>query len=309
MSESPVKIVALVGPTAIGKTELSLFLARELGAEIISMDSMQIYQEMEIGTAKPTLAERAQIPHHLVDFVPPDAPYDASDFVRDAGKAIGAIRKRDHLPLLVGGTGLYLRALLDGIFTAPEIPADIRKGIRASLASLGNATLHAQLAELDPPSARRIHANDSQRLCRALEIVLATGTPWSTFLAREAQERGQGGQAYRAVKIGLERPRQELYQRINQRVEIMVEQGLRAEVEGLLAKYSPQEKALQAIGYRHMVNFLQGEWAWDECLRLLARDTRRYAKRQLTWFGRDPEISWFHPDDHRAILQAIREKL
>ncbi len=271
------------------------------------MDSMQIFKEMDIGTAKPTEEEQAQIPHHLVDFVAPDCHYDVSDFVADAQRAIIDIRSRHHLPMLVGGTGLYLHGLLYGLFVAPEIPAAIRADIRQQLISKGNAVLHAELAMVDPPSAQRIHKNDSQRLCRALEIFTTTGIPWSDFLAKEQQM--QKKPRYLAVKIGLERPREEIYERINRRVDIMIEQGLLAEVEDLLQRYSAEEKAMQSLGYRHMVQFLQGKWDWSETLRLLARDTRHYAKRQLTWFRRDKEILWFHPDDHEAILKAIRQGL
>lgn len=271
------------------------------------MDSMQIYQEMNIGTAKPTVAEMAQLPHHLVDFVPPDRHYDVSDFVKDAQQAINEIRKRVHLPMLVGGTGLYLRGLIAGLFDAPQIPEQVRLAIRQQLQTNGNEKLYKQLQQVDQITAQRIHKNDSQRLCRALEIYAATGQTWSAFL-REQQQQTQGPR-YQVIKIGLIRPREELYARINKRVEIMVEQGLLAEVEGLLQRYGAEEKAMQALGYRHMVGFIQGKWTWDEAIRLLARDTRHYAKRQLTWFQREKEMEWFHPTDQQAILTTIQRRL
>ena len=268
------------------------------------MDSVQLYKRLDIGSAKPSSAELAAIAHHLVDFVEPDQHYDVSDFVRDADQAIATIISHDKLPVLVGGTGLYLRGLLNGLFHVPEVSMEVRQAVRQQLNDLGHQRFHDLLKKYDPATASRLHSNDSQRLCRAMEIYQATGTPWSTLLAQ--QQETSRAQRYRAIKIGLERPRQELYERINKRVDIMVAQGLLAEVEGLLRSYTGQEKALQTIGYRHMVHYIRGKYDWQECLRLLARDTRRYAKRQLTWFKADKEIQWFHPDQHQAILAAIQ---
>lgn len=300
------KLLVLIGPTGVGKTELSLGLAEEYGAEIISMDSMQIYKYMDIGTAKPSLAERGRVPHHLVDYVEPDEVYHVSRFVDDARQAIAGITQRGRLPMLVGGTGLYLKGLLQGVFDIVEIPKEIRDSVQDDLRALGNEALYGELQRCDPATAARIHPNDSQRLARGIEIFRATGMPWSEHLARQQGNR----QEFEVVKIGLERPRKELYGRINARVEKMVEEGLLAEVQGLLDMgFGPELAAMQAIGYRHMVEYLRGDWVWEEALRLMARDTRRYAKRQFTWFGRDPEICWFHPSDAAAVNRQVARGL
>ncbi len=299
------KVIVLAGPTGVGKTELSLGLAERFKAEIISMDSMQIYKYMDIGTAKPSQEERARIRHHLVDYVRPDEIYHVSRFVEDARAAIVDITSRGRLPMLVGGTGLYMRGLLEGVFEMPAIPVEVRAQVRADMKEKGNEQLYEELRRCDPQSAARIHPNDSQRLARGLEIFRATGIPWSAHLG----DQQQGGSEFEVVKIGLERPRQELYQRINLRVDLMVDQGLLAEVEGLLAMgFGPELGPMQSIGYRHMVNFIQGEWSWQETLSLLARDTRRYAKRQFTWFGHDQAMHWFHPEAGQQIEQLIRDK-
>lgn len=299
---APQKIIVLAGPTGVGKTELSLGLAEKFGAEIISMDSMQIYRYMDIGTAKPSPAERARIRHHLLDYVEPDEPYHVSRFVQDARAALGEIRGRGHVPMLVGGTGLYMRGLLKGVFTLPEVPVLVRDQVRADLERLGNDALHQELARCDPDSAARIHKNDSQRLARGVEIFRATGIPWSEHLRRQQHQ----GDEFQVVKIGLRRDRAELYQRINDRVTMMIDQGLLAEVEHLLGMgYGPELGSMQAIGYRHMGCFIRKEWTWQEAVTLMARDTRHYAKRQFTWFGRDALFQWFHPDDRHHVEKLL----
>jgi tRNA dimethylallyltransferase len=301
------KIVVLVGPTAIGKTELSLVMAEEFGAEIISMDSMQIYRYMDIGTAKPSLAERRRVPHHLVDYVDPAEAYHVGRYVADARLAIAQVAAAGRLPMLVGGTGLYLRGLLEGIFASPAIPAPVREKVLLLLREKGPEFLHRTLAGIDPPSAARIHPHDSQRLSRALEIWEATGIAWSRHLElqREAAARGDEA-AYQVLKIGLHCERGVLYERINRRVGIMVEQGLVGEVEALLARgYGRELNSMQSIGYRHMINYLDGVWPWEEALACLARDTRRYAKRQLTWFTRDKDINWFRPDEAGPVMALV----
>ncbi len=299
------KILILVGPTGVGKTDLSLGLAEKFQAEIISMDSMQIYRHMDIGTAKPTLAERCRVPHHLVDYVEPDEIYHVSRFVHDARQAIEEISSRGLLPILVGGTGLYMRGLLEGVFELPVIPAEVREKVRQDLQRLGNAAMFQELSVCDPASAARIHQNDSQRLARGVEIFRATGIPWSQHLQRQDKET----HGYEAVKIGLQRERRQLYERINSRVDIMIDQGLLAEVENLLAMgFGPELAPMQSIGYRHMVQYIVGAWPWQEAVSLLARDSRRYAKRQFTWFGRDQDIEWFHPAQRQKIVHHLERK-
>ncbi len=295
-------VLVLIGPTAVGKTALSLALADRFSCEIVGLDSMQIYRHMDIGTAKATPEERARVPHHLLDVVNPDEEYHVARYVADATEACRRIIGRGNRPLLVGGTGLYLKGLLEGLFEIPAIPEPVRASLRQRLAEEGRAVLFAELSHCDPESASRIHPNDTHRLLRALEIFQATGKSWSEHL-REQRVRPA---LTTVLQIGLHCERDVLYERINLRVEQMVGEGLLGEVEKLLAMgYDPSLKAMQSIGYRHMVQFLQGEWDWDEALFLLARDTRRYAKRQMTWFGNDPDIRWFAPSETEAIFNCV----
>lgn len=304
------KLIVLVGPTAIGKTELSLTLAKEFGCEIISMDSMQIYKYMDIGTAKPTQKERSIVPHHLIDFVDPADDYNVSRFVSDARSSIEDLQSRNKLPMIVGGTGLYLRGLLEGMFEIASVPENIRERLQEIVQQRGLDYLFEKLTEYDPESAARLHPNDRQRVMRALEIYHATGVPWSRHLKEQQQQKEALKRDFKALKIGLHRDREILYERINRRVDIMVEQGLLDEVEKLLSMgYTPELNSMQSIGYKHMLNYIDATWNWEEALRLLAQDTRHYAKRQLTWFGRDPEIQWFEPDETEHIVTAINNFL
>jgi len=295
-------VLVLIGPTAVGKTALSLALAERFSCEIVGLDSMQIYRHMDIGTAKATLEERARAPHHLLDVIEPDEEYHVARYVADATQACREIIARGNRPLLVGGTGLYLKGLLEGLFEIPAVPESVRASLRQRLTEEGRAVLFDELGLCDPESASRIHANDTHRLLRALEIFQATGRSWSEHL-REHQIRPA---LTKVLRIGLLCERDALYERINLRVERMVAEGLLGEVEKLLAMgYDPSLKAMQSIGYRHMLQYLQGQWDWDETLFLLARDTRRYAKRQMTWFGNDPNIHWFAPTETEAIFNCV----
>ena len=300
-------MIFLSGPTAVGKTKLAILLAQELNGEIIGVDSMQIYKYMDIGTAKPTPAERALVPHHLVDFIPPDYSYSAADFVDDCRTAIQEIRGRGRVPVLTGGTGLYFKALTEGIFNLPEISPLVREELSRELAAEnGRQQLFAELQRHDPESACRIHINDTYRLLRALEILRATGKSWTSFIhQQQAEGRKSGGD--RILKLGLYRERQELYERVNRRVKIMAEAGLLDEVKNLLARgYNPGLKSMQSLGYRHMINFLNGTWPWDKTLELLARDTRHYAKRQITWFKR-ADFTWFQPGRQKEVIDTARD--
>lgn len=307
-NEQPINepVLVLIGPTAVGKTALSLELARRFSCEIVGLDSMQIYRYMDIGTAKATAHERAQVPHHLIDIVDPDEEYHVARYVEDCLAVCREIIARGHIPLLVGGTGLYLKGLSQGLFEIQTGDAALRSALRERLAREGREALYAELLQVDPESARRIHINDTQRLLRGLEIFRATGRPWSALLREQPQEPLLGNM----LKIGLTCERDELYGRINQRVDLMVEEGLLAEVEKLLAMgYSGSLNSMQAIGYRHMVKFIEGAWDWQEALRLLARDTRRYAKRQFTWFNADEGIRWFSPLAQDAVCDAVQRYL
>jgi tRNA dimethylallyltransferase len=312
------KLLVLCGPTAVGKTELSLQIAERFSCEIIGVDSMQVHRHMDIGTAKPTPAEMARIPHYLIDIVDPDEIYTLGRFIDDAEAAIQTIHNHDNMPLLAGGTGLYFRGLLEGVFDENAIAANdpavkgqkknqsIRQDLRKKLAEEGNDVLHRKLAEVDAASAERIHPNDTQRVLRGLEVFYTTGIPWSQHLAKQTKKREQ----YQALKIGLTRPREELYARIDQRVRLMAEQGLLDEVKKLLAMgYDKKLKTMQSIGYRHMLNFLDGIWTWEQTLELLSRDTRHYAKRQYTWFTKDLEIIWHDVREQDTIFHDIENFL
>lgn len=315
MNDPKQKIIVLCGPTAVGKTAMALAIGEAFSCEIVGVDSMQVYRYLDIGTAKPTPAERSRVQHHLIDIVNPDEHYTLGHFIRDAEEAVGTIRARGNTPLLAGGTGLYFKGLLNGVFhdSMPEArtgrggnnekKARLKKDLRQRMEREGNSALYKELRKVDPESASRIHPNDTQRLLRALEIFYSTGTPWSRHLAEQRKKDCR----YDALKIGLTRPRRELYERIDKRVELMVEEGLLAEVEKLLTMgYGRELKAMQSIGYRHMLNFLDSTWTWEETLEKLGRDTRHYAKRQYTWFKKDPEIRWFDLGDEEAIFKIIR---
>jgi tRNA dimethylallyltransferase len=298
-------IVVLIGPTAIGKTALSLELAETFNGEIVSVDSMQVYRYMDIGTAKASVAERARIRHHLIDVVDPDEQYDAARFALDAKAAIAAIHSRRKLPIVTGGTGLYLRAFLEGIFEC--LPADhgIRQLLHNRLSEEGAASLHAELAACDPISASRVHLNDHQRIVRALEIYHTTGRPWSYHLDKQRKNR-HPDQRDAILQIGLSCERQILYQRINQRCLKMIEDGLEGEVTDLLARgYRRDLPSMRAIGYRHMVQYLEQTWSLGEMIEKLSRDTRRYAKRQYTWFNTNPSIEWYSQTEYSEIVEKV----
>ncbi|MCK9377809.1 MAG: tRNA (adenosine(37)-N6)-dimethylallyltransferase MiaA [Syntrophobacterales bacterium] len=297
------RVAALVGPTAVGKTAVALALAEGLGAEIVNADSLQIYRELDIGTAKPTPAERARVVHHLIDVADPSEPYDADRYCLEARAVLAALHARGVPPLVVGGTGLYIKALLAGLFPEGGPAPQVRARLRRELSDLGLPALYARLLHLDPDTAARLHPHDTYRIIRALEVREATGRPLSALIkAHRFQDA-----PYRVLKLGLRLPREELYRRIDQRVQVMLAAGWLEEVEGLLTRYPPELKPLQALGYRHLINFLTGRWTWEEALTLLARDTRRYAKRQLTWFGSDPEIRWFAPAEIDGMAAALAE--
>ncbi|NMX24212.1 tRNA (adenosine(37)-N6)-dimethylallyltransferase MiaA [Dissulfurirhabdus thermomarina] len=292
-------MVALVGPTAVGKTALSLRLARELHAEIVSVDSVQVYRGLDVGSAKPTAAERAEVPHHLIDVADPDEPFDAADFARRAAGVIRAVRARGRNVLLVGGTGLYLRALLRGLAPCPGRHPALRAQLRRAGERFGTAALHGWLRDVDPAAAARIAPNDLVRVIRALEVYALTRSPLS---AHHARARGRpAALPYRI--FGLIRPRQELDARIDRRVDQMIAEGLLDETRALLARgYRPDLGPLQSLGYRHMIRYLRGERNWEQAVAEMKRDTRRYARRQLTWFRGEPVWRWVHPD---AAARAV----
>ncbi|MDF1615017.1 tRNA (adenosine(37)-N6)-dimethylallyltransferase MiaA [Desulfurivibrio dismutans] len=299
----PTTVFCLVGPTAVGKTALALELAEHYEAEIISVDSMQVYRYLDIGTAKATPEERRRVPHHLIDIIDPDEDYSLARFLADAAAALADIGRRGRAALFTGGTGLYLRGLRAGIFDLGPPDEHLRAELARRLTEEGASALYAELQRVDPASASRIHPNDRQRLLRALEIFYHSGTPWSEHLRRGKQNALLPD---RVPVIGLACERDILYERINRRVDSMLAVGLIDEVQGLLARgYGPELPPMQAIGYRHMVQYLNGSWTLEQARELLARDTRRYAKRQLTWLRQTSGIIWCDQQDHTSIKRVI----
>ncbi|SMC24138.1 tRNA dimethylallyltransferase [Desulfacinum hydrothermale DSM 13146] len=299
-------IVLLAGPTAVGKTSLALDLARRMNTQIVNADSMQVYRHMDIGTAKPTAEEQRLVPHHLLDVVDPDEPFDAARYVEMARPIVDHFHQRGRIPLVVGGTGLYMKALTRGLCPGAPSDPEIRRILSDELAQRGSPALHRELCQVDPELGRRLHPNDRQRILRALEVYRATGKPLSHW---QAQHRFQD-RLYPSIKVALFREREELYDRINRRTLIMMEQGFLEEVRKLLSMgYDPSLKPMQSLGYRHLCDHLLGKRRLDEAVSLIQRDTRRYAKRQLTWFKGDPEFQWFHAEDHQAVLQWVQERI
>ncbi|MDY0219682.1 MAG: tRNA (adenosine(37)-N6)-dimethylallyltransferase MiaA [Desulfobacterium sp.] len=286
------KIVLVCGPTGIGKTGFAIDLALRVNGEIIGADSMQIYRYMDVGTAKPDHGERSMVFHHLVDVVDPDEDFDAARFTSLADSAIDQLLQKGRAAIVAGGTGFYFQALVHGLFrTAKANPAVVRAFEREAA---GGVDLHARLLTVDPESAAKIHPNDLFRIIRALEVAVTHGTPISQL----RQAHGFKGERYRTLKFGLYMDRENLYQRIEKRVDMMLDQGLIQEVKALVHRgYGLGLKSMQSIGYRHVGQYLQCETGFEEMVAQLKRDTRRYAKRQLTWFKRDKDMIWLMPHE------------
>lgn len=300
MSGERPRVIAIMGPTAVGKTWLVSQLTKDLGGEIVNADSVQIYRFMDIGTAKPTMADRAEVAHHLVDIVDPDHDFDASRYSQLAREVIANLARQGKPAIVVGGTGLYLKAIFHGLF--PGAPSDqlVRQRLRREAEKKGGAELYRRLQRIDPITAQRVHPHDLFRIIRALEVWECKGQPISALQS----DHNFKDRPFLPLKIGLRRPRPELYERINRRVEEMMAQGLLEEVRALLSRgYGPNLKSLQALGYRHMVQHLINGVDISEAVRTMKRDTRRYAKRQMTWFRRDQEINWFHPQQMEDIFR------
>lgn len=279
-------IVAIVGPTASGKSSLALEVGERLGAEIVNADSVQVYREFNIGSAKPSADELARVRHHLISILEPNEQCDAGRFVQLADEAISTI---SSLPLVVGGSGLYLQALLNGLVAVERGSEDARQRVEEVFRAEGAEGLHRWLTELDPAGASRLHPNDISRTRRALEVAISHGSS-----LREATDLHRGGAArYRALVICLLPPRDELYRRIDRRVEVMLEAGLLDEVRQIVGKYGPQVAGCQAIGYRQCCQFLAGEIDYSSMVEQIQRDTRRFAKRQFTWWRHQPQrLGW-----------------
>ena len=303
--ENPIPLIAVVGPTGVGKTEVAVFLAEHLGGEVINFDSVQVYKHLQIGAAKPSPEELARAPHHLLGILELEEEFNAARFVELADQAIRELHRRGKQPILAGGTGLYLRALLHGLFEVGEV-GEIREKLKKRLEEEGLFPLYQELRRIDPEAAEKISPRDRVRILRALEVYYATGKTFSAL----AREHAFKKRRYPCLKIGLTLPRAELYARLNARVDKMLEAGFLEEVKGLLARgYSPELKPLRSIGYRHLIAYLKGEVPFEEAVRLMKRDTRRYAKRQLSWFKREEDVHWFRPEEKEKILALSRKFL
>jgi tRNA dimethylallyltransferase len=295
------KIVIILGPTAVGKSEVALMLAEKLNGEIVNGDSQQVYRYMDIGTGKPSKEDRERIRHHLIDIVNPDAEFNAALFRRVATDAIAEIRSRGKNVFLCGGTGLYLQALVQGLFEGPGQDSTLRAVLEKEIAGQGLSAVYRRLLEIDSTVASTIHPNDRQRVIRALEVYQLTGKPLSDW----QKQHGFQDSFYTALKIGLNRERSDLYALINQRSDRMVSDGLLDEVRALVDRgYGLDLRSLQSVGYRQMGAVFQGKMTLTEALEEMKQETRHLAKRQLTWFRRDAAIAWFHPERQaEEILQ------
>lgn len=284
------KIIVIVGPTAVGKSKVAIELAERFDGEIINADSMQVYRYMDIGTAKPSKEDRERVRHHLIDIRNPDEDFDAAQFRDEASKAVEDIVGRGRLPIVAGGTGLYIKALTEGLFDVPKVDKELRARLRKEVEDSGISALHKRLAEVDPVAAERIGPYNTHRIIRALEIFYLTGIPISLHQKSHAfSER-----PYDCLKIGLSVEREALYKKIDDRVDNMIKEGLVEEVGRIIAMgYRPDTKAMQTLGYSQICRYLEREYSLEEAVRLIKRDTRHYAKRQMTWFRKDAGINWY----------------
>ncbi len=304
-SKAPLLVVVL-GPTGSGKTALSLELAERFGAEIVSCDSVAVYRGMELGTAKPTAEERARVRHHLIDVSTPDEPFTAGEYSRQARAALKEIAAKGKLPIVTGGTGLYLRALTEGLFAGPARQQGLRARLTRSRERRGEAWLHRLLRRLDPASAERIHANDAAKLMRAIEVCIANRKPMSEVLGNREKARDPLT-GFRLLRIGLNPPRRELYERLDRRAAAMFAEGLVEEARGLLDRYGPV-KALDSLGYRQGLAVLAETLSLEAAIQAAQQGHRNYSKRQLTWFRREPEVHWLEGfGDQVEMIRAVGE--
>ena len=299
-------LIAVLGPTATGKTDLSLRLAAELDGEIINADALQVYRGLDIGTAKPSPGERAAAPHHLIDILDPEEVYSAGDFVRRARPLIEEIRQRGRTPIVVGGSGLYLRALLEGLSPIPPSDPGVRRELEERCAIDGLPALYEELRAVDPDTAGRLAPRDRQRILRALEVAISSGRPLASWIRRQPL----GGDRLSAVKLGLTLPRSILYDRIAERVEAMIRRGWVGEVAALLRRgVDSGAPAFQAIGYRQIVRHVEGGWSLQAAVEDTIRATRRYAKRQMTWFRKEKDLRWVEASDLEQGATSLLRKL
>lgn len=292
-------LISIVGPTAVGKTAFCIEVAKAFQTEIISADSRQFFKEMEIGTAKPTDQELASAKHHFINSHSIHELFNAGAYEKKALQLIEELFEKREFLILTGGSGLYVQAVTEGMSEMPVIDTDIRDGLNKKLREEGLAELLAELSEVDPEYFGVVEKTNPQRIVRALEVWHQTGKKYSDYRKTKASER-----PFKVIKIGLEREREELYVRINQRMDQMVEAGLFEEVESLIAHRN--HNALQTVGYKEVFDFLDGIYDKEEAIRLLKRNSRRYAKRQMTWFRRDEGITWFHPNQTKEVIEYVK---
>jgi len=297
-------LVVILGPTASGKTALSLSLAEKFHGEIVNCDSVAMYREFDIGTAKPNLAERARAPHHLLDCVDPTQDVTAGEYARQAREVLEQIKSRGLLPIVVGGTGLYLRALLEGLFAGPQRSEELRERLRERAARRGSPYVHKILSHLDGATAEKIHPNDTPKLIRAIEVCLASRQKVSE-LWQQGRDPLRG---FRILRLGLDPDRAALYARINQRAEQMFDQGLVEETSKLLARYGTSARPLGSLGYKQAVEFLRGDLTREQALQTVQQAHRNYAKRQMTWFRREPEVMWYRAFGEEPEVQRDAQR-
>jgi tRNA dimethylallyltransferase len=299
-------LVVVLGPTASGKTALSLTLAERFHGEIVNCDSVAMYRQLDIGTAKPTAAERLRAPHHLLDCVAPNEHVTAGEYARQARPILGEITARGHLPIVVGGTGLYFRALLEGLFPGPQRSEELRERLRQRASVRGSSHLHGILRRLDATAAAKIHANDAPKLIRAIEVCLSSREKMSELWQQCGRDPLQG---FRILRIGLDPERKLLYERINRRALQMFDTGLIEETKRLLEQYG-KVGALSSLGYKHAVQFIEGEITREQAVQAAQQAHRNYAKRQMTWFRREADVNWVRGfGDEQEIRREVIERV
>ena len=310
LSGAPARpVIVIGGPTATGKTDAAIEICRRFGGEVINGDSVQIYRGFDIGSAKPTEAERGGVPHHLLDVLDPSEEMSAGVFARAALSLIKALHARGVLPVVVGGTGLYLRALVKGLNEMPFIPEAIRVELQRRVRSDGLASLRAELEQVDPAYAARIAVQDTQRTVRALEVFHATGRPFTAFHQPAAHEGDEARADLRFLTLVLFRERAALYERINRRVQVMIDQGFLDEVRGLHERYGAGIKPMRSLGYRQLIEHLEGRATLDEAIAKMAQGHRNYAKRQLTWFRGAGGYEFVDADDRERLMEEVERFL
>jgi tRNA dimethylallyltransferase len=309
-SDIPPLLVVVLGPTASGKTALALALAERFEGEIVNCDSVALYRELDIGTGKPTVADRSRVPHHLFDVASPAEPMTAGDYARRARHVLSEISARRRLPIVAGGTGLYLRALLEGLFAGPQRSEELRERLRDRAGSNGSAYLHRLLARLDPTAASKIHGNDMPKLVRAIEVCLQAKQQMSEMWKRGSDPLP----GFRILRLGLNPERNALYGRINERAQEMFDKGLVEETARLLGRYGGKAAPLSSLGYKQAAQLLRGEINDEEALAAAQQAHRNYAKRQMTWFRREPDVRWLpgfgnQPEIEQAAVALVQESL